>query len=280
MALKITHEIQYFYDQAVFLEPHILNLMPHPVQNQQVLSYECIIDPGPEGVTYNENASGFSNQLIWFETTVRKLYVESIMVVELEEYNPFSFFIHPISGVDIPMTYVKEEALLLRPYCQPMTQEWAVKAKAEELAKKAGFHTVSFLTHTSNWIHDHFQYEIRDEGDAYTSDETLKKEKGSCRDLAVLFMDFCRHMGLAARFVSGYYVNEKESLELHAWVDVYIPGAGWRGFDPTHGVGCFGKHITLTAAHDSVLCAPILGTFRGEAKATMKTNLTLAHQVD
>lgn len=281
MIFKITHQIEYYYDQAVFLEPHILNLVPHPVQQQEVVSFHCDIAPCPEGMTQNVNEAGFKNKLVWFDHTVNRFSVESNMIVKFVEFNPFAFFIHPIQAVDLPMSYCQEVGVLLRPYCEPTTQKWMVKAKAEDLSKKAGSHTVSFLTQTCQWIHDEFKYQAREEGEPYSSEQTLAAMKGSCRDLAVLFMDLCRHRGLAARFVSGYFVDEREKLELHAWVDIYIPGAGWRGFDPTHGIACFGKHLALTASYDPRLCAPVIGSFRGQGRAIMKTNLSLApHQVD
>ena len=119
-----------------------------------------------------------------------------------------------------------------------------------------------------------FVYEFRPSGAPNQPQETLASKRGSCRDWAILYMAAARAVGLAARFVSGYYFDEKPELaELHAWVEVYIPGGGWRGFDPSLGLACYGHHIALATGASAAVTAPIQGTFKGDARAEMKLEI-------
>src|SRR5581483_10726230 len=124
---------------------------------------------------------------------------------------------------------------------------------------------ISFIAHATDYIHREFHHVVRVQGEALPAYKTLRRREGACRDLAVLLVDICRAMGLAARFVSGYKFDpdSRDAHELHAWTEVYLPGAGWRGYDPSWGLAVADLHIPIAAAPSPLEAAPVSGTFRG-----------------
>jgi transglutaminase-like putative cysteine protease len=140
-----------------------------------------------------------------------------------------------------------------------------VKDFVQPVVDEAGGETTAFLTKFVLFMHEHFDKIERETGAPLTPDETIAWRKGACRDLAVVFIEGCRAVGLAARFVSGYMWNEgqAETHDLHAWVEVFIPGGGWRGFDPSIGLAVTDQHVAVATAANSVDAAPVSGTLRG-----------------
>jgi transglutaminase-like putative cysteine protease len=127
-------------------------------------------------------------------------------------------------------------------------------------------------------IYDLVKVVIREDGEAYAPDETLRRREGACRDLAWLFVACCREAGLAARFVSGYQAGDPDTKDryLHAWAEVYLPGGGWSGFDPTLGLAVADQHVVIAAAATPAGAAPVCGSFRGTgATAQMKTTISV-----
>ena len=124
---------------------------------------------------------------------------------------------------------------------------------------------LAFLNQLNSTLYREFEFMHRDFGNPHPPEVTLTTRRGACRDLSVLFIDACRAMGLAARFVSGYQEGDPNQTErnLHAWAEVYLPGAGWRGYDPTHGLAVSDRHVVITAVADPGLSTPVIGTFRG-----------------
>ena len=132
--------------------------------------------------------------------------------------------------------------------------------------------TLSLLQRVNQHIHDNFQYQRRDESGVQTPAETLQKNSGSCRDFATLFLEACRCWGLAARFVSGYMhceATESGGGSTHAWTEVYLPGAGWKGFDPTSGIVTGSQHVAVAVARDPENAAPISGSFTGPNSSSL-----------
>ena len=128
-----------------------------------------------------------------------------------------------------------------------------------------------FLTALTRRLHEEFAHTIREEGPAEPAESTLAARSGSCRDLSVLFCEACRSRGIPARFVSGYEREAavQEPAHMHAWAEVYLPGGGWRGYDPSQGLAVSTAHVALAAAADPLLAAPVSGTYRGKAQARM-----------
>ena len=134
-----------------------------------------------------------------------------------------------------------------------------------------------FLTTLTRRLHEEFAHTIREEGAAEPAESTLAARSGSCRDLSVLFCEACRSRGIPARFVSGYEREAavQEPAHMHAWAEVYLPGGGWRGYDPSQGLAVSTAHVALAAAADPLLAAPVSGTYRGKAQARMSYSIAM-----
>jgi transglutaminase-like putative cysteine protease len=152
----------------------------------------------------------------------------------------------------------------MSPYLKPAPDPSVVNL-AQELLRESDDNALNFLFHATDYIHREFQHVVRPNGEALPAHKTLKRREGACRDTAVLLVDICRSMGLAARFVSGYKFDpgSKDSNDLHAWTEVYLPGAGWRGYDPSLGLAVADLHIPLAAGPSAEEAAAVSGTFRG-----------------
>ena len=154
-----------------------------------------------------------------------------------------------------------------------------VAAWAAELAAAVEHNTTAFLMQLADRIHHDFQHVGRFEGEPMAPEQTLSGRSGACRDTAMLFVAACRSQGLAARFVSGYSIHHPPEVtehELHAWAEVYLPGAGWRGYDPSLGLAVADGHLVLATAPDHILAAPVTGTYRGTGvTSTMTYALTV-----
>ena len=154
-----------------------------------------------------------------------------------------------------------------------------VAAWAAELAAAVEHNTTAFLMQLADRIHHDFQHVGRFEGEPMAPEQTLAGRSGACRDTAMLFVAACRSQGLAARFVSGYSIHHPPEVtehELHAWAEVYLPGAGWRGYDPSLGLAVADGHLVLATAPDHILAAPVTGTYRGTGvTSTMTYALTV-----
>lgn len=163
------------------------------------------------------------------------------------------------------MHYPPTMALPLAIFRQRTDTAPPVDALAQALQQQAGGQTLEYLRQLVLHLPNHCTQIHREGGDPWPASQTLACGEGSCRDLTVLFMELCRAVGLAARFVSGYCTIESlgQASELHAWAEVYLPGAGWRGYDPTAGVATSHQHIALATAADAANAAPTQGTYRG-----------------
>jgi transglutaminase-like putative cysteine protease len=164
----------------------------------------------------------------------------------------------------IPAVYDEFLAKLLAPALDTSIVDAKVAEFAEDVAQESGSGTFPFLSKLVVRIREHCELIQRETGPAWPASRTLSRCSGSCRDLAVLFMACARHMGIAARFVSGYSIHgEGNAHELHAWSEVYLPGGGWRGYDPSASIAVGTGYIRLAAAAHSSYAAPVIGTYRG-----------------
>jgi transglutaminase-like putative cysteine protease len=150
---------------------------------------------------------------------------------------------------------------------------------AQDLANACDHELLATLMVLCRTVCSDFQYEKRPSGPPHKPAQTLVEHKGSCRDFVVLAMAACRQLGLACRYVSGYHLSyaAEEPGELHAWMEVFLPGAGWRGFDPTHGMACDHHHLALSASSDPALTLPVTGSFRGRTSCRMQVELALQY---
>lgn len=275
MFLAIRHSTAYSYDQPVVLDRHIIRLTPRVDSYKRLLERTLTIIPEPDGsslnLDYNENLC----HLVWFKRQASGLTVVSRLVLELNESNPFDYVVHPSRCLNLPMEYPAGMLNQLKPFVfQDGPGHEKVKDFTLPIMKESKHNVVEFVTLLARKVRTQCAYEIRDTGEPHAPEKTLSAHRGSCRDLAVLYVAAAQVAGLAARFVSGYYFDQSpKHPQLHAWAEVYIPGGGWRGYDPTLGLACYGHHIPLASGAIPSQTAAIEGTFLGTSGSQMEIHI-------
>jgi transglutaminase-like putative cysteine protease len=260
----INHKTVYAYSRPVFLEPQTLRLRPRCDAAQNLISCEIDIEPAPAGSSQCLDLDGNVVMHAWFEGVTESLTILTRSQVQTQRDNPFDYMFAEPGTELLPLSYADPVVPFLRPY-RVRRRSAALVRFAKVLARQNDHRTSRFLTALNGEIYAGFRQEIREQGGPLPAEETLARKQGSCRDLAVLFMESCRCVGIAARFVSGYHsqMPAEGSRSLHAWAEVYLPGAGWRGYDPTHGLAVAEQHVALAAAAVPQEAAPVSGHVRG-----------------
>jgi len=279
MKISVTHSTVYRYDFPVYLEPHIFRLHPRTNSAQRLLSFDLQIAPAPAGTTECLDQDGNLALNAWFSAPTNELSVVSRFNVEMLRQNPFDYVIIGES-LNLPLWYREPLCAALTPYRNDTNAAESVKQYAKSIAAGAQWNTLSFLVALSRQIFQTFRQVVRPYGPPWPSDQTLSSLEGSCRDLAVLFCDVCRVMGIAARFVSGYECASADRYDsyLHAWAEVYLPGIGWRGYDPSRGLAVSNGHVAVAAGFDPDLASPVAGWYSGGSRSQMEASVRL--QVD
>ena len=275
MLYSIRHRTVYHFDRAVFLEPHRLLLKPIQSHRQQLRDYSIRIDPLPAGHTHLIDAENNPAQLIWFDGQHEYLEIEVVAEVTVPAFNPFDFLVHPPECALLGFSYPPGLGDLLRPYMMLPGRSRSLRQKLAAIRQRTGEELLGFITGTLEDLHGSIERIVREEGAPFTPDQTLRSEEGSCRDIALLHMTLMREVGIASRFASGYLYHhgEEEDHELHAWTEVYLPGAGWLGTDPSLGLWSQGDHITLATSALPAGAMPVTGTYRGDAAAAMEATV-------
>jgi len=272
MLLSIRHQLTYNYDRAVFFEPLSVRLRPRCDGHQRLQSYSLRITPAPAGQCASLDVHGNDATFAWFDGTHPQLALNAESVVQTLLDNPFDYVIEDASALSLPTQYppqVRDAAAL---YLRRRRPSAAIDELASQVRDQAAGQTLAFLTELTGRIHHQCPPIYRAEGDPWPPQQTLAAGEGACRDLVVLMVDLCRSVGLAARFVSGYfYLDEpEEPPQLHAWTEVYLSGAGWRGYDPSIGLVAADRHVAIAHGPEPDDAAPTRGTFRGtQASATL-----------
>lgn len=279
MNISVEHSTVYRYDLPVSLQPHTFRLRPRTNSTQRLLAFEMQITPTPAGTTECLDQDGNLALNVWFDTTTQSLTVLSRFRIEMLRDNPFDFALSEAS-LNLPLWYQEPLCRALSSYRVDTEVTDSVKQYARQLAAGAQWNSLAFLTALNQQIFLSNRHITRPDGPPWTSDQTLYAREGSCRDLAVLFCDICRVMGFAARFVSGYECAAAGGVDsyMHAWAEVYLPSAGWRGYDPSRGLVVSNAHVAVAAGFDYNLAAPIAGLFSGGIASHMKASIKM--QVD
>jgi transglutaminase-like putative cysteine protease len=277
MKLKISHHTHYAFDCEVFLEPHYLRFNPRSTVYTELESFKLEISPLPHG---NKQIRDEENNIInfcWFGGMTHSLDIKMEATIRIIDYNPFDFIIAPFHYNTIPFKYSKQEQERLYPHLLQAPIGKELKRYGDNLQKAAEQATTSFLTQLTDKLHQDFDVIYREEGAPWAPDHTFKQKKGSCRDLAWMQIMLLRKLGIAARFVSGYYYFDMEepTYELHAWVEVFLPGAGWIGLDPSHGILTGNTHIPIVSSAYPECTMPVSGSIRGSAKMKLETDLMI-----
>ena len=280
MRYRIQHSTHYTYAQPVHLRHHVLRLRPRSDSAQQLHQFRLAISPAPERQAQVIELEGHDTVGLWFSPEpTTNLTIKTTAEVETYRQNPFDYLAEPWA-INLPVDYPSSIAALLHPYLDAPLYSAAspdVVDLAQEVAHQVDGNVGFFLTTLTQRIYETCQYTVRPTGHPLPPGITWAKKVGSCRDFTVLFMEACRAVGLAARFVSGYEEGDSTVLErdLHAWAEVYVPGGGWRGFDPTHGLAVADRHIALVASAFPALASPISGSTQegGRVSASLDTEV-------
>ncbi|MES2635271.1 MAG: transglutaminase family protein [Pseudomonadota bacterium] len=267
----LNHVTHYKYDRPVQLGPQVVRLRPAPHSRSNVISYSLKVEPANHFINWQQDPfANYQARLVFPEkTTEFRITVD--IVVEMAVYNPFDFFLEP-SAEKFPFKYEPLLAQELAPYLatEPITPMLKGYLERVDRSEKA---TIDFLVAINQQVQGDVKYLIRMEPGVQTPEETLVNGSGSCRDSGWLLVQLLRHCGLAARFVSGYLIQltpdvkaldgpsgtEVDFTDLHAWCEVYLPGAGWIGLDPTSGLLAGEGHIPLACTPQPSGAAPIEG---------------------
>jgi uncharacterized protein (DUF2126 family)/transglutaminase-like putative cysteine protease len=272
----LNHVTEYRYDRTVTLLPHVVRLRPAPHCRTPILGYSLRVEPGKHFLNWQQDP--FNNHLarLVFNEPASVLRVEVDLIAELRTVNPFDFFLEG-PAEHYPFTYDPILARELIPYLEAEPAGPFLTGLINEV-RMHGLRTVDMLVAVNTHLQKKIRYVIRMEPGIQACEETLERQSGSCRDSAWLMVQLLRHLGLAARFVSGYLIQltpdekpldgppgpSEDFTDLHAWAEVYLPGAGWVGFDPTSGLAAGEGHIPLSCGADPTSAAPITGSFQWE----------------
>lgn len=278
MKFNIEHTTTYHYSIPVKLGMHVLRLRPRNDAGYNLMNFEYLIDPLPALYEDSLDAEGNSITHVGFNGDTTQLTITSQFELQTIAKQPANN-VSDSKSLALPIAYPHQRQAMLSRYLGPPPDHHEVVELANDIATQAGARPIDFLDVLTNYIYRHIQHAVRDTGGPQTPTETLHSGKGACRDIAVLFMAVCRVQGMAARFVSGYQAKPAHANEqryMHAWPEVYIPGAGWRGYDPTHNLIVNDQHVAVAAAYDPVDAAPIEGNFSGAAgTSTMSVQLNI-----
>ncbi len=260
MKIRIAYQTQYAYAEAVSFSLHLFRLFPKTGRHLAIQRLEFQTNSGAD-VHYRHDL--FDNEIasVFYPGKSALLQASLLIDLEVQERNPFGFILAK-HAIDFPFQYKPREADVLTPYLRSDT----ALALPFWTAPESPQPTVDVLVSLNEALHKNIAYERREEGVAYAAAETLQLGGGSCRDYAVLLAEVARGLGVAARLASGY-LCEFEGREkvaegaLHAWTELYLPGAGWIGFDPTNGYLCNHYHLTAAVGLTPDDISPIAGTF-------------------
>lgn len=269
--VALNHRTSYAYDKRISLGPQMVRLRPAPHCRTPVLSYSLKVEPQPHFCNWQQDPYGNYAARFVFPEKTQKLIVSVDLVADMTVINPFDFFLEE-SAEEFPFTYEESLVKELRPFLEvepagPKLTKWL------ELVDRTKRRSVDFLVDINGKLERDIDYLVRMEPGVQTPEETLTLKSGSCRDTSWLLVNALRHLGLAARFVSGYLIQltpdvksldgpsgtDHDFTDLHAWAEVFLPGAGWVGLDPTSGLMTGEGHLPLACTPSPSSAAPISG---------------------
>lgn len=269
--IALNHVTHYSYDRLINLGPQVIRLRPCPHSRTRILSYSLKAGPEKHFINWQQDPQGNYLARLVFPEKTKEFKIEVDLVAEMSVINPFDFFLEPYAE-KIPFKYPGWERHELAPFRFKLPETPLFKKYMKGISLQPT-PSVDFLVAVNAQLQRDIGYTLRMEPGVQTPEETLTKKTGSCRDSAWLLVQILRHLGLAARFVSGYLVQltadvksldgpsgpEADFTDLHAWCEVYLPGAGWIGLDPTSGLFAGEGHIPLACTPEPASAAPLTG---------------------
>lgn len=271
---KILHRTYYNFSTAVQLEPHALRLTPKEGHELRIKSLNLKITPSPATLRWHRDVEDNSVAIATFDTPASQLSIESEAIIRQYNQTPLDFLVADYAA-DYPFSYTPEDWIVLAPYTNPAKQgnsgvltEWVVNfwPSSERIQ------TYVLLQRLCAHINLTLSYQLREAPGVQSATETLSCGTGSCRDFAQLFIEAGRYLGFASRFVSGYLHAPPTTINFgatHAWAEVYLPGAGWKGFDPTLGAIVGSDHIAVAVARLPESVPPVAGAYIGPSKSRL-----------
>lgn len=267
--IRITHSTEYTYRSAVEFGPHRALVRPREGHDLHIASSKFRVEPAAS-VRWYRDIYGNSIAILTFEQTATRLSLFSEVDVDLYDDTPIDCVVDP-DAQSYPFQYDANEQVEIIPYRLPSyphdgpaLQSWL----RDIYSPGRPTTTADLLNELNQRIFKSFQYNRREEAGVQLPCQTLASGSGSCRDFAVFMMEAARHWGFAARFVTGYLqMGEGQHGATHAWTEIYIPGAGWRGFDPTNNKQAGSEHVSVGVAREHEKASPLSGYWRGPAAA-------------
>jgi uncharacterized protein (DUF2126 family) len=285
--IALHHRSHYKYDRAVGHSPHVVRLRPAPHCRTPILSYSLKVEPKKHFLNWQQDPFGNYLARLVFPEPTDEFLVEIDLVAEMAVFNPFDFFLEP-GCEEFPFTYEESLRKQLAQFLEVVPAGPHFEKYVASIPQK-GASTIDYVVALNQQVSKHVKYLIRVEPGVQTPEDTLELCSGSCRDSGWLLVQVCRRLGLAARFVSGYLIQltadvkafdgpsgtETDFTDLHAWCEVYLPGAGWVGLDPTSGLLAGEGHLPLACSAFPSDAAPITGaTDKCESEFTHEMRVT------
>lgn len=269
--VSLRHNTRYLYDRPVTLGPHEIRLKPVPGCRTPVSSYTLAVRPAQHTMHSHYDAAGNHVTRVLFQEKISLLEIDVALIADLTPVNPFDFLVEP-GAERYPLAYPDAARPDLAPFLATAGSGERLRRWLEDFRssdRPEGRATVDSLVLINERVKRDIGYVTRMEHGVQSCEDTLKLRSGSCRDSGWLLTQVLRHLGIAARFVSGYLIQlsgsapdapKTDSADLHAWAEAYVPGAGWIGFDPTSGMLAAAGHIPLARASTPALAAPVTGS--------------------
>ncbi len=293
MSIRIAlhHQTVYQYDRLISLGPQTIRLRPAPHCRTPVASYSLTVEPAEHFMHWQQDPMGNYQARVTFPQKTRQMSVTVDLIADMTVINPFDFFLEP-SAETFPFQYEPSLEEELKPFLAIDTLGPKLEAFMAPIDRSKQT-TIDFLVGLNQRVQNHIQYLVRMEPGVQTCEETLTLGCGSCRDSAWLLVQIMRRLGLATRFVSGYLIQltpdvksldgpvgtDRDFTDLHAWAEVYLPGAGWIGLDPTSGLMAGEGHLPLAATPNPTSAAPISGALEAcETKFNVAMEVTRIHE--
>lgn len=263
--LRIQHLTKYLFSTPVTLNSHRLLLRPREGHDVRIESSKLDITPA-YNIKWQRDVFDNSLAVVSFTASSNTLVIASEVVIQHFEQAPFDFLLETYA-VNYPFQYAHDEQVDLASFQQLVffSDQRSINDWLQQLGL-FGMQTFALLMKLNHAIHNQLRYQVREEAGVQSPAQTLAQGSGSCRDYATLFIEACRCLGLASRFVSGYLhapATEVGNATTHAWAEVYLPGTGWKGFDPTTGEVTGNRHIAVAVARNPEAVPPVSGSFIG-----------------
>ena len=283
LRIRIDHHTRYVYEKPVSFSPHLVRLFPRTEPGRLVQKIDFVTNAAA-GVQFRRDLFDNNFARCFYPDREAELFFDFTLEIELHEQNAFDFLLDN-DAAEYRFVYRPDDAARLQPYLVPLAGEtMKLLPLSFWRAPDEPVSTVSLLIDLVEALHKNIGYENREEGAAWTPEETLRLGRGSCRDIAVLLAAVLRELGFAARLASGYLCefgaearDRRAEGAMHLWVEAYLPGAGWTGLDPTNGIFSNHNFITTAVGLTTAEVTPISGRYYGNevVPATMTATLEL-----